>query len=152
MKILIAAAACAALAGCASITRGSTEQVTVTTEPPGAAVRTSMNYACPQSPCTFQVGRKDEFIVTASKPGYQDASMPVKTKVAGNGGAAFAGNVLVGGLIGMGVDASTGAALDHYPNPVLLKLEPVALAQKAEPAKRSPRKLKGETPAPKTGT
>ena len=139
MKILLAAAACAALGGCASITRGTTEQITVTTEPPGAAVRTSMAHACPASPCTFQVGRKDEFVVTASKPGYRDASMPVKTKVAGNGAAGFAGNVLVGGVIGMGVDASTGAALDHYPNPVVLTLEPIVPepAAKKGPAKRA---------------
>ncbi|MFL1873745.1 translation initiation factor 2 [Hansschlegelia beijingensis] len=139
MKILLAAAACAALAGCASVTRGTTEQITVTTEPSGAAVRTSMAHACPASPCTFQVGRKDEFIVTASKPGYRDASMPVKTKVAGNGAAGFAGNVLVGGVIGMGVDAATGAALDHYPNPVALTLEPIARepAARKAPARRA---------------
>jgi anaerobic selenocysteine-containing dehydrogenase len=135
MKLVVALAACAALSGCASITRGSTEQLTVTTTPSEATVRTSMNHQC-TSPCTLTVGRKDEFIVTATKPGFKEASVPVKTKVAGNGGAAFAGNVLVGGLIGMGVDASTGAALDHYPNPVVLSLEPIAAAPAAKPERR----------------
>ena len=125
MRILLIAAAVGALAGCASITRGTTEQITVTTEPAGAVVRTSMNHSCPTTPCTFQVGRKDEFIVTASKPGYHDASMPVKTKVAGAGAAGFAGNVLLGGVIGMGVDAATGATLEHYPSPVVLALQPI---------------------------
>ncbi|MFC7053063.1 translation initiation factor 2 [Hansschlegelia quercus] len=135
MKLVVALAACAALSGCASITRGSTEQLTVTTTPSEATVRTSMNHQC-TSPCTLTVGRKDEFIVTATKPGFKEASVPVKTKVAGNGGAAFAGNVLVGGLIGMGVDASTGAALDHYPNPVVLALEPIAAIPAPKPERR----------------
>jgi hypothetical protein len=122
MKILLVAALSCALVGCASITRGTTNDVTVTTVPPGAAVRTSMNHTC-VSPCTFKVGRKDEFVVTASMPGYRDASTPVKTRVAGSGAAGFAGNILVGGVIGMGVDAATGAALEHYPSPVAFTME-----------------------------
>lgn len=42
MRMLFIAAASVALVGCASITRGATNQITVTTEPAGAAVRTSM--------------------------------------------------------------------------------------------------------------
>lgn len=136
MRIPLIAAACA-LAGCASITRGTTEQITVTSEPAGATVRTSMNHSCPATPCTFEVGRKDEFIVTASKPGFHDASVPVKTKVAGSGAAGFAGNVLLGGVIGMGVDAATGAALEHYPSPVVLALQPIqAPAGSVAPTKK----------------
>lgn len=130
MRILLVAAASCALVGCASITRGTTDQVAVTSVPAGASIRTSMNHTC-ITPCTFTVGRKDEFIVMASMPGYRDASIPVKTKVAGGGAAGFAGNVLFGGLIGMGVDASTGAALDHYPSPVAFLMEPAAAAPSA---------------------
>jgi hypothetical protein len=125
MRLVLVAAACCALAGCASVTRGTTNDVTITSTPDGAAVRTSMNHTC-VTPCTLKVGRKDEFVVTASKPGYRDASIPVKTKVAGAGAAGFAGNILVGGVIGMGVDAATGATLEHYPSPVAFTLEPVA--------------------------
>jgi hypothetical protein len=54
-----------------------------------------MGFVC-VTPCTLQVGRKDEFTVTVSKPGYQPAEVPVTTKVNAGGGAAFAGNVVVG--------------------------------------------------------
>ncbi|MDP2581055.1 hypothetical protein Q8W37_14030 [Shimia thalassica] len=37
----------------------------------------------------------------------------------GSGGAALAGNILVGGIVGIGVDAATGSTLDHVPNPVI---------------------------------
>ncbi len=35
----------------------------------------------------------------------------------------MAGNVLVGGIIGAGVDASSGAVLELVPNPVEVQLE-----------------------------
>ncbi|GLK80223.1 PEGA domain-containing protein [Methylopila turkensis] len=145
MRLLLAAVLTLPLAACASITRGTTDQITITTTPPGAAVKTSMSHSC-QSPCTLTVGRKDEFIVTASMPGYKDAATPVKTRLAGSGAAGFAGNVLVGGVIGMGVDAATGATLEHYPSPVALVLEPHSVAPAAAPAK--PTRRKATTPKP----
>jgi hypothetical protein len=76
-------------------------------------------------PCTLQFSRKDEFSVLFSKPGFHSVEMPVKTQIAGAGAAGFAGNVLLGGLIGMGVDASTGASLEHFPNPVSATMIPL---------------------------
>src|SRR5258705_1251007 len=76
----IAAAAIASLcASCATITRGTSEQIQIVSDPPGAEARTSMGFVC-ITPCTLQVGRKDEFTVTVSKPGYQPAEVPVTTK------------------------------------------------------------------------
>lgn len=43
--------------------------------------------------------------------------------MATSGGAALAGNVLVGGIIGLGVDAATGASKELTPNPVRVTLE-----------------------------
>lgn len=113
-----------ALTGCASITRGNTDQITITTDPTGARVTTSLSQAC-TSPCTLTVGRKDEFVVTAVADGYRPQEVPVTTKIATAGAVGFAGNILLGGVIGMGVDAATGATLEHIPNPVHIALEPV---------------------------
>ena len=41
----------------------------------------------------------------------------------GAGGAAMAGNVLIGGVIGAGVDSVTGAAKVLSPNPLKIELE-----------------------------
>ena len=112
-----------ACAGCASVTRGTTDQVQILSEPPGAEARTSMGQTC-VTPCTLQFGRKDEFTVTASKPGYHTVEMAVTTRLAGGGAAGFAGNILIGGVVGMAVDAASGATLEHYPNPVMLNLVP----------------------------
>jgi len=45
--------------------------------------------------------------------------------MSGNGAAGLARNILVGGVIGVGVDAVTGATLDHFPNPAVITLVPV---------------------------
>jgi len=137
MQAIAAAAMVSFCASCATVTRGTTEQIQIVSDPPGAEARTSMGFVC-VTPCTLQVGRKDEFTVTVSKPGYQPAEVPVSTKVNPGGGAAFAGNVLVGGLVGMAADASTGDGLDHYPNPVEVDLVPLKPARPTSP-KSTPR-------------
>lgn len=105
------------LAGCATVTRGTTNQVQITSEPTGAEVRTSLNHTC-TTPCTLTVERKSEFSVVYNLAGYKEQVVEVKTALAGAGAAGFAGNVIVGGVVGMGVDAVTGATLEHIPNPV----------------------------------
>lgn len=122
IQILIAVAAAAALGGCATVTRGTTSQVTITSEPAGAEARSSLGHACTATPCTWEVSRRSEFVVNYSKPGYEDMQVPVSTRIAGAGVAGFAGNVIIGGVVGMGVDAATGSTLEHYPNPVLASL------------------------------
>lgn len=63
-----------------------------------------------------------EFAVTFRKPGYRTEQVQVGTRVAGSGVAGFAGNLIVGGIVGMGVDAATGSTLEHYPNPVFVTM------------------------------
>ena len=89
-KKLIAAAACSAvvLSACATVTRGTTNQIQILSEPSGASVRTSLNQTC-STPCTLTVGRKDEFSATISMPGFRDQIVDIKTRVAGAGAAGF---------------------------------------------------------------
>ena len=110
------------LTGCASVTRGVNEDVQIKVNPSNAKIRTSTGHACTGS-CTINVPRKKTFTVTASAPGYQTEIIEVETRVGGKGAVALAGNAIVGGVIGIGVDAVSGAALDHYPNPVVINLE-----------------------------
>jgi hypothetical protein len=130
MRNLILASACAlGLCGCATITRGTTDQVQLRSNPAEARATTSMGQSC-MTPCTITVSRKDEFAVSFEKDGYEPQSVEVKTQVAGAGAAGFAGNVLIGGVVGMGADVVTGATLEHIPNPVQADLVPV---RKVEP-------------------
>ena len=148
MKRLAVIAGALALAGCASVTRGVNEEVVIDYEPAGATVTTSLNNTCTASPCTIQVARKTAFQVTASMPGFQTQVVEVKTRVSGKGAAGMAGNVVIGGVVGMGVDAATGATLDHVPNPVVIRLQPLDAAPAAEPATPA---AKPAAPAPAGG-
>lgn len=130
-------------ASCATITRGTTDQVQINSNPPEAQARTSMGFSC-TTPCTLQTGRKDEFTVIISKPGYHTTEIPVRTQIAGAGAAGFAGNILLGGVIGMASDAATGATLEHFPNPVTVSLVPLRKGERDTVIRVTP-----EPPAPK---
>ena len=120
-----------AISGCATVTRGTHEAWTVSTAPPNASVRTSNGRACDATPCTFTMDHRDSFDVTISKPGYREWHGHVTHQFSSGGGAALAGNVLVGGLIGLTVDAASGATQKLVPNPLSVTLEPVAAATAA---------------------
>lgn len=139
---LLGLAAVLCLSGCASVARGTTEKVMLTSEPADATIRTSLGHSCPTSPCTVEVSRKSAFTAYAEKPGYKPGSHYIDTKFSGGGAAGLAGNVILGGVIGIGVDAATGATLDHYPNPALITLVPLADAGQstniAAPPKKKP--------------
>lgn len=115
--------AAASLSACATITRGTTTAFTVESTPPAAAVKTSTGFTCPATPCTFKMPRKEGFSVTVSKAGYKPLTTDIVTKLSGGGAAGMAGNVLAGGIIGIGVDASSGALNDLSPNPLKVALD-----------------------------
>lgn len=125
MKILaVAVLAAVSLSACATVTRGPNTVLQVDSDPGGAQVKTSNNMACDTTPCALKMARKSEnVVVTVSKDGYKPVSVTLQTKVSGAGGAGMAGNVLVGGIIGAGVDVASGAMLDLVPNPLKVTLE-----------------------------
>ncbi len=110
------------LCSCATITRGTTQAFTITSEPTGADVRLSNGLAC-QTPCALEVKRRPGFVVTISKAGYKTVNTSVVSSISGGGGTAMAGNVLLGGIIGAGVDASNGAMNELSPNPLHVVME-----------------------------
>jgi hypothetical protein len=121
------------LGGCASITRGTLNEVNFTSEPAGADVQLSTGALC-RTPCMLQVDRRTQFIAIARMNGFQDQQQQVRTQVAGGGAAGLVGNLLVAPIIGTTVDLMTGAANDHVPNPVHFLMQPIAPAPVARPA------------------
>ncbi len=143
------------LSGCASVTRGTSEPVVFDSEPSGAEMRSVVDYPCggpcpvrddqlgsaaayvedPRTepipgpacttPCTVQVARNESLVVTFSKPGYKPQTVKLGREISGGGGVGFAGNLIVGGAVGIVTDSITGAATDHRPNPLKVKLVPI---------------------------
>jgi hypothetical protein len=140
--------------GCASVARGTSEQVAFDTVPSGAEVRVviansgggldQQGYAIPPgnmgcvTPCVLQMKRADKMAVTITKPGFEVESFALNPEVSGAGvGTAVVGNFLIGGVIGAAVDGVSGAMLDHCPNPVKIALRPLpgtARGRQAPPA------------------
>lgn len=111
-----------ALADCATVTRGSRTGFTVTSEPTGAEIQLSNGLTC-TTPCALRVKRRPGFTVTAEKEGYKTVTTSVVSQVSGGGGAALAGNVILGGIVGGAVDAGTGAMNELNPNPLHIVFE-----------------------------
>lgn len=136
MKVLGMLALCAMLGGCASATRGWHEQIMLASTPSGAtatmdglmgtsADQPTKSMSC-TTPCSIQVNRNDNLTVKFEKDGFEPQVVALSKEVAGTGVAGFAGNILLGGVVGMVVDGASGAAMDHKPNPVTVTLQPVA--------------------------
>jgi hypothetical protein len=117
-----------ALTGCATITRGTSEVLVVSTDPPGAEVQISGGATC-TSPCSLKLKRKHDYHLKIAKAGYEPVETDVRSQIVGAGAAGMAGNVLLGGLIGVGVDAYSGATKGLKPNPLSVNLAPLSGSQ-----------------------
>src|SRR5262245_3399724 len=114
----------AAASGCASIVEGTDQSVTVQTTPSGASCELkrdgSVIGVINPTPGTVTVDKsKDDIAVICKKEGYQDTSGAFSSD---RQGMTF-GNILFGGLIGVAVDASSGA-MHEYPASVSIAMAP----------------------------
>ena len=129
IKLITAIAASISLSACATVTKGSNDTVKMTSTPSETSIlfedtAQKLQPARCQTPCEIELNRKRTYKTTVSKEGYEDFVVMMEPKLSTSGGTAFAGNLLVGGLIGAGVDAATGASKDLTPNNLDITLAP----------------------------
>jgi hypothetical protein len=131
MGIAAVAALGLAMSGCASNIKGSTQSIAISTPPTtGATCVLSSKEGNWEvvSPGIAQGVRKtkDDAQITCSKEGWQTATATIPSDFQGW----TIGNVIAGGLIGVGVDAATGA-INEYPNSfqVPMQIDPRAPQQ-----------------------
>ncbi len=111
------------MSGCATMARSSTQTFVIETEPSGASIELSSGVSC-ESPCSLKLKRKKEFTATLSKEGYAPLTTEVSSGISGAGAAGLAGNLIGFNFVGLAVDATTGAAKNLYPNPLIVRLVP----------------------------
>ena len=114
--------------GCATMIRGTSERLEVTSDPNGATVRLS-NGNTGLTPCSFTVKRKHPIKVEYRKEGFVPCMVQVAPSA--SGGATMA--TFLGGLPGLLVDNSTGASYSLLPNPCHVKLEQLDLDEQPDP-------------------
>ena len=124
IKIALLVSAIAVISGCATVTRGTTDMYEIRSTPDNASVRLSNGMSC-NTPCSLSLPRKHAFTANIEMDGYKSIDVEVVPKQAGAGTAGFAGNVLIGGVVGMVADSVSGAMKDLYPNPLIVELAPI---------------------------
>jgi hypothetical protein len=112
------------LPGCATVMHGSSQNVAVITEPPGAACTLErdgvMIGSVSPTPGTVRIDKgKNDILVTCNREGFEATAI---RHVSEFGGATVA-NVIAGGIIGVAVDAISGANFP-YPAEARLILQP----------------------------
>jgi hypothetical protein len=111
-----------ALSGCATIIKGTHEVISVNTTPVDGAKCTLINsqgtyYVT--TPGTVTVDKtKTDLQITCTKEGYADGHAVDPSKFNGT----TAGNILLGGVIGLGVDAASGADNEYESETVTVPL------------------------------
>ena len=84
--------------GCATVTRGTTQEIAVDSTPQGARVETTGGAAY-TTPFAVKLKRNISHSLAFTKAGYQPAKAVVTPAISGGGAAGMAGNIMVGGII-----------------------------------------------------
>jgi hypothetical protein len=120
--ILFAAAMAFALAGCATIVEGSKQTIRLDTKPSGAICAVQREgahlHSEVETPAVLTIEKdRDPLVVTCRKEGFEDAVVHTDSSFQ----EWTLGNLVFGGIIGLGVDAASGA-LNEYPAVVVIPL------------------------------
>ncbi|MEL6978634.1 MAG: hypothetical protein AAGM38_08160 [Pseudomonadota bacterium] len=110
--------------GCATIMEGSDQSILINTAPQGATCQLSRDgdslSTVNQTPGSANVSKsKDDITVLCDKAGFERTSKQVESGFEGM----TLGNLLVGGVIGVAIDAGSGA-INDYPGEITIVLTP----------------------------
>jgi len=112
------------MSGCATITKGTQQTVTVATDPSGAICDMTRDgkplAVVNPTPGSIPIEKaRGSIAIVCKKPAYKDAAGTLASEFQ----AMTFGNIILGGLIGIAVDAASGA-MHEYPTMVTITLEP----------------------------
>lgn len=106
--------------GCATVVKGTTQNIPISSDPAGADILIDGLFVG-TTPTSIDVKRKRDHLVVIQKTDY----VPESVALVKNIGGAVWGNIITGGPIGWGVDAVSGSQNNLYPSTISVKLEPV---------------------------
>jgi hypothetical protein len=108
-RIMAVAGMALAVTGCATVIAGTSQDIRIVSDPPGVECRVTrdeVTLAVVTTPATVNVPRsKRDIMAICRKEGLAEASEMIPSKIHGG----TVGNVIAGGLIGVAVDAASGA-------------------------------------------
>ena len=110
LRLISLAVLAVSLAGCGTVVRGFSQDVTFETTPPGATLTLASGKSC-IAPCTLSLERVASVTVRASKPGCQDALRELSSNYSNHGTM----------LLTL-ADFQAGSAAGHRPGRVAINL------------------------------
>jgi hypothetical protein len=116
-KVASAALLPFAIGGCATVINGTSQDYEMASKPEGAKISLSNGQSC-TTPCKISLKRRNDLTATVELTGYKTEKVYIQSRTGGAG----VGNILLGGVIGAGVDASNGSMNSLYPRPLNVKL------------------------------
>ena len=117
--VLIAVTSSPFMSGCATVLKGTHQEIPVASEPSNASVLVD-GVRQGNTPTKLNLARKGNYVVTLALADHETESITINRSM----GGAVAGNIVAGGLIGWGVDAGTGAQYNLNPNSINIRLRP----------------------------
>lgn len=121
ISVGILVAACAAAAGCATVINGTSQQLAVTSEPPGADVIIEPMGTRHRTPAVVSVPRSSTSVsVRLEKDGFEQERIGLTRTVDGW----LAGNLISWLLPGVFVDLVTGGGYQQNPSEIRVRLRP----------------------------
>lgn len=116
------------LTGCATIMNSSKQEMTLSSSPSQASFTVKnamgMNVFSGNTPSIFKLERKSKYVITMNLKGYRPAEIYIDKKF----NMWFCGNLICGGLLGMVIDAVSGAMYKLEPNTIHIELVNAKLA------------------------
>lgn len=122
-KILFLTPVLLLTSGCATIVEGNDQTILFNTDPSGATCSITREgqslYSNFTTPTSLQIEKdKDYLTITCEKEGYEKKVINADSDFEG---WTF-GNIIFGGIIGIGVDAASGA-MNEYPSQIVVPLQ-----------------------------
>lgn len=119
LTILLSLSIALSTTSCASIITGTKDKITFNSTPEGAKVFHKGVEKC-TTPCTAEISRSlGKQTVTFAKEGFSSKEV----KLTKNFNAVSLVNILLGGVIGIGIDAATGSLTKYSPKAYTVELE-----------------------------
>ena len=112
------------LTACATIINGTSQSISISSQPTGAQVFVD-GVPMGVTPVAPDLKRKDKHLIRIEMEGYEPFELQLNRGVSGW----IAGNIIFGGLIGLAVDAMTGAMYKLSPDEVIAVLQNGGTAQ-----------------------
>jgi len=121
MSVLLVPAVLGLLYGCGTIINRTKQSVFLQTDPPGVtAIVDGMRRV--QTPTSVKLKRGKDHVIAFEKEGYAPTSVAIDHELSGW----VWGNLILGGLIGLAIDFTSGGAYKLEPSTVSVTLKPLA--------------------------